>query len=91
MTSIITINEHAHGDDSHEEIIIQRVDENWFYHSFDARVWAHAFCEAHPEMDEQVMAGWFANALMRGYDEARLASPVKEVCPVADPRDCPWS
>lgn len=45
-----------------------------FYGSFDARVWAKAWLEIiaeHPEVptDEGTMIGWFANALMRGYDE----------------------
>lgn len=45
-----------------------------FTQSFDARVWARAFLDTvreHPEVptDEQTMLGWFANALMRGYDE----------------------
>lgn len=45
-----------------------------FSHSFDARVWADAFIErvlknrAIP-LDIATMTGWFANALMRGYDE----------------------
>lgn len=41
--------------------------------SFDARDWAAAFMEKFShrknEIDESVMLGWFANALMRGYDE----------------------
>ena len=42
---------------------------DWPLPSFDARDWAKAFCKRFPDMDEQVMVGWFANALMRGYDE----------------------
>lgn len=51
-----------------------------FHESFDARDWAKAFVErvrANPRLatDEGTMLGWFANALMRGYDEhARRAS-----------------
>jgi len=42
--------------------------------SFDAQVWAQEFVhlvEANPAIatDEGTMIGWFANALMRGYDE----------------------
>lgn len=42
--------------------------------SFDARVWAHHFVEHVRQLpglplDEETMATWFANALMRGYDE----------------------
>lgn len=36
--------------------------------SFNAKVWAEAFCKQFPEHDEKTMAGWFANALMSGYD-----------------------
>lgn len=46
-----------------------------FTQSFDAMEWARAFvavAREHPTMatDEGTMVGWFANALMRGYDEA---------------------
>lgn len=54
-----------------------RDDPNWPLPSFDARDWAQAFCEiaarnGHPGIDEGWMIGWFANALMRGFDEARM-------------------
>lgn len=42
---------------------------DWPLPSFDARDWAEAFCKINPGMDEGVMLSWFANALMRGYDE----------------------
>lgn len=42
---------------------------DWPLPSFDARDWAEAFCKHHPEIDEGLMIAWFANALMRGYDE----------------------
>ena len=43
-------------------------------HSFDAQDWAEEFCEIvhnHPNVpyDKETMMGWFANALMRGWDE----------------------
>jgi hypothetical protein len=47
----------------------QRPD--WPLPSFDARDWAKAFCDRNPNADEETMVAWFANALMRGYDEAR--------------------
>jgi hypothetical protein len=45
-----------------------------FTQSFDARDWAKAFVEhvrANPSIatDQGTMLGWFANAIMRGYDE----------------------
>ena len=45
-----------------------------FQQSFDAQVWAKAFVaivKKNPAVavDEGTMIGWFANALMRGWDE----------------------
>lgn len=50
------------------------MSDTGFTQSFDALVWAKAFVEhvqRNPEIptDEATMLGWFANALMRGYDE----------------------
>lgn len=42
---------------------------DWPLPSFDARDWAEAFCKLNPQMDEGLMISWFANALMRGYDQ----------------------
>ena len=45
---------------------------DWPLPSFDARDWAKAFMAKNPNVigvDEEIMIGWFANALMRGYDE----------------------
>lgn len=52
---------------------------DWPLPSFNAHDWAAAFCKianAHgfkdakgDPIDEDWMIGWFANALMRGYDE----------------------
>lgn len=52
--------------------------------SFDARDWARAFvCYVHNNpaipTDEETMTGWFANALMRGYDELSRQLPVGSV------------
>lgn len=48
--------------------------EDDFTQSFDASKWAAAFVKTvriNPALatDEGAMIGWFANALMRGYDE----------------------
>lgn len=52
-----------------------RDDPTWPLPSFDAKDWAEAFCKIHPGHDEGMMLSWFANALMRGYDEhARRAA-----------------
>ncbi len=37
-------------------------------HSFDAKVWANEFCRMFPNMEKETMLGWFANAIMAGYD-----------------------
>ncbi len=48
---------------------------DWPLPSFDAMDWAEAFCKVHPSVPEDDAITWFANALMRGYDEhaARVA------------------
>lgn len=51
--------------------------------SFDARDWANSFNEVLVEKGEQPfdpewLTGWFANALMRGYDEGKK-SRVEEI------------
>ena len=48
---------------------------DWPLPSFDARDWAAAFRETavslgYADMDEGWLTTWFANALMRGFDEA---------------------
>lgn len=53
-----------------------------FTESFDARDWAMAFIDTlqrHPmtATDEETMLGWFANALMRGYDTGRNDSSLR--------------
>lgn len=50
--------------------------------SFDAQVWAREFVRIVTEnptipTDEGTMIAWFANALMRGYDEHRWAHETK--------------
>lgn len=42
--------------------------------TLDAREWVERFEKEHPTaMDPDTMIGWFANALMRGYDEGMKA------------------
>jgi hypothetical protein len=56
---------------------------DWPLPSFDARDWAAAFCKIAKkhghDIDEEWMVTWFANALMRGYDEhaSRSKKPVE--------------
>jgi hypothetical protein len=68
-----------------------RDDPNWPLPSFDARDWAKSFCETaaahgHSGIDEEWMVTWFANALMRGYDEhaMRMASIPLDNPPISD-------
>jgi hypothetical protein len=37
----------------------------------DASIWAKEFCKLNPQVDEDLMLTWFANAIMTGYDEAQ--------------------
>lgn len=59
----------------HAEFEIEHADTppherpDWPLPSFDARDWAAAFCRLNPSIDEGLMIAWFANALMRGFDE----------------------
>lgn len=48
------------------------VDEIELYGEFDARVWAQQFLKINPDcgVDEGSLIGWFANAIMTGYDRA---------------------
>ena len=51
--------------------------------SFDGQVWGNEFCRIAREkghhLDMDWVAGWFSNALMRGYDEGQKpAVPAKE-------------
>lgn len=42
---------------------------DWPLPSFDALDWAKAFCLVFPAIEQDIAATWFANALMRGYDQ----------------------
>lgn len=41
-------------------------------HTMDAAIWADEFLKQHPELDKGEMIGWFANAIMAGYDTASV-------------------
>lgn len=38
--------------------------------SMDATAWTSEYCRINPSADYGMMLGWFANAIMAGYDEA---------------------
>lgn len=69
----------------------QKAHPHWPAPSFDAKDWAEAFVDLvkrKPEIatDEATMIGWFANALMRGWDEhARRYPPQPEADLVDEP------
>jgi hypothetical protein len=53
---------------------------HWPLPSFDAQDWAKEFMrifgtDRRGDIDEELMVGWFANALMRGYDEHAWRNP----------------
>jgi len=53
--------------------------------TMDAVLWAKAFCILYPNNDEANMLGWFANAIMSGWDHhAWRSSPETEDQPVAE-------
>jgi hypothetical protein len=65
-----------------------RNDPNWPLPSFDARDWAKSFVEiatknGHGSLDEGWMISWFANALMRGYDEHAMRVGKESPSPAA--------
>jgi len=67
---IILNGDHAEFENEHADTP-PKERPDWPLPSFDARDWAEAFCKRNPGVDEGLMIAWFANALMRGYDEAQ--------------------
>jgi hypothetical protein len=43
------------------------------YGEISAQVWAGEFKRLNPNADEELMTVWFANAIMTGYDRARIS------------------
>ena len=48
----------------------ERLTDNELHQTMDAQIWASEFVARH-EGDESLMLGWFANAIMTGYDEGQ--------------------
>ncbi len=68
--------------------VAKGVAEQRWPHTMDAKVWAEEFIKAlrgHPVggicVDEGAMIGWFANAIMAGYDTAQSRHTVSAVVP----------
>ncbi len=49
-------------------------DSYAFPTTMDGKIWAKEFCARNSASDESIMLGWFANAIMAGYDEAMRRS-----------------
>jgi hypothetical protein len=47
-------------------------------HTMDAAVWADKFCEQFPSVNSEDAIGWFANAIMAGYDTALMHAALRE-------------
>jgi len=54
--------------------VAKGVSEQTFPHTMDAAVWAAEYVKLNPGADEGTMIGWFANAIMAGYDTATARS-----------------
>ena len=72
---VILNGDHAEFEREHADTPPQERPD-WPLPSFDARDWAAHFRKTavklgYSDMDEDWLHAWFANALMRGYDEAR--------------------
>lgn len=57
----------------------QGVTEQVWPHTIDARVWAVKFNEQFPAVSVDDALGWFANAIMAGYDTALMRAAAKAV------------
>ena len=65
--------DHAESEAAHKDTPPQERPD-WPLPSFDAADWARAFCKINPDgPPEDIMLTWFANALMRGYDQGTAA------------------
>lgn len=54
-----------------EEPIQDVVDSKKLIGETDARIWAQEFKKLFPRIDEGLMLGWFANAILAGLDHAK--------------------
>jgi hypothetical protein len=76
---VIMNGDHAEFEREHADTP-PRERSDWPLPSFDARDWAEAFCKIAKtkghDIDEGWMTSWFANALMRGFDEHASASAI---------------
>lgn len=52
--------------------LTEGVRQQRFPHTVDARVWVAEFAKQYPDIDRDTMLGWFANAIMAGFDTAGM-------------------
>lgn len=73
---VILGGDHAEFEMEHANTPLEQRPD-WPLPSFDAMDWAKAFNQRFPSVPIDDALGWFANALMRGYDEhaARVSKP----------------
>lgn len=55
----------------------EQKDPNFLLSTMDAQVWATEYCRLNPGADIGNMIGWFANAIMVGFDEANRRNQAK--------------
>lgn len=71
MDEQTTINKAACGQsDSTDGLGVGHDGKPW-PQTMDAKIWADEFCKRNSASDHGTMLGWFANAIMIGYDTAR--------------------
>lgn len=74
--------------------VAKGIAEQRWPHTMDAKVWADEFVKLNPSADHGLMLGWFANAIMAGYDTAQsragIASETKAKVPPAPCSDELW-
>jgi hypothetical protein len=73
--------------------VAKGIAEQRWPHTMDAQVWAREFNKTHKELhgfshDEDWLIGWFANAIMAGYDTAQARASSPERAPNARMGEC---
>ena len=76
----------SRSDAPHDELpgmlaVAKGVAEQTWPHTMDAAVWAAEFVKRYPGFDEGEAIGWFANAIMAGYDTAQQRAARSETGP----------
>lgn len=56
------------------------IEKGEWPHTMDAMIWADMFCKHFPGFDHSIALGWFANAIMAGYDTAMSRQGKLPIC-----------